>query len=273
MPLKLTALDRVPPHLPLRDQLANVIRRAIAEGELQPGEALDSEQQIADAVGVDKATVRRAVDRVAAEGLLIKANGKRTIVAPSPPVRHIDTTRYRALLASLRAGQPAETAFVTDHAAAWEDYTMDPIAYTEELATEFHARHLQVPVGTLLIKRYSVKNIGGEPVQIQISFIPYENAFGTILADPSVQPYRGGTLAELYDVGLLEGKRVAVAEEVGYIPASDEIRRALNIKFLATPMACFHIVRTITTDGVPIEMSQVIAPAVMNVLRYETDLS
>lgn len=272
MPLTLTArtLTRVPPHAPLRDQLADAIRKAIAVGELQPGEALDSEQQIANAVGVDVSTVRRAVDLVAREGLLLKVNGKRTTVAPAAPVRRMDAVRYREELERLRAGQPPVTAFVADHNANWDGYTMAPIAYTEELATEFHARHLQVPVGELLIKRFAVKNLNGNPIQIQTSFIPYEQAFGTILADPSVQPYPGGTLAELHDVGLLDGKRLAVAEEVSWIPPTNDIQRLLDMR-LATSL--WQIVRVISGDGKPIEMSQVIAPGTRNVLRYETDLS
>ena len=90
MPLTLTkhTLDRVPPHLPLRDQLAEHIRQAIASGDLQPGEALPGEHTIADAVGIHRDTAREAIHLLASEGLLIRANGRRTVVA-DPPQRTI----------------------------------------------------------------------------------------------------------------------------------------------------------------------------------------
>lgn len=274
MALKLTAhtLDRVAPHPPLRDQLADHIRQAVTTGDLASGEKLPSEQEIADAIGIDKATVRRAVDVLATEGLLLKANGRRTTVAEAPPVRELATQRYRDELARLRAGQREDTAaFVTDHGADWEQYTVDPVEYEEQPASDTDAHYLQVRKGTKVLRRRMVKRINGEPLQIQRSTVLASKAKGTVLADPKVQPYPGGTLAELYHAGLIpDGAKLTISEEArGHMPNTTE-RRLLQM-VVAGPV--WNIVRVFSVDGVPVEVSRVIAPMARVVLRYETDLS
>lgn len=273
MPLTLTAqiLDRVDPHPPLRDQLADHIRQAIATSDLLPGDQIPSEQEIADATRVDKATVRRAVDLVAAEGLLVKANGKRTTVAEPPPVRELDTQRYRDELARLRMGQREDTAaFVTDHGADWDAYTCDPIEYDEQPANEADAHYLKIRKGTKVMRRRMVKRINGQPLQIQRSTVLASKAKGTVLADPKVQPYAGGTLAELYDAGLIPAAAVlTITEEArGHMPNTTE-RRLLQME-VTGPV--WNIVRVFSVDGVPVEVSRVIAPMARVMLRYETDL-
>jgi GntR family transcriptional regulator len=274
MPLKLTAhtLDRVAPHPPLRDQLADHVRQAIHTEDLRPGDELPSEQEIANALTIDKATVRRALDVVAAEGLLVKANGRRTKVAAPPPVRELDTQRYAAELARLRAGGREETAaFVTDHGADWDDYTVDPIEYEEQDANDADAHYLGIKKGTTVMRRRMVKRINGEPLQIQRSTVYAGLARGTVLADPTVQPYPGGTLAELYDAGLIpDGSTLTVTEEArGHMPNTTE-RRLLQME---TTGPVWNIVRVFSVDGVPVEVSRVIAPMARIVLRYETTLS
>jgi len=274
MALKLTAhtLDRVPPHPPLRDQLADHIRQAIHTEDLLAGDALPSEQEIANAIRVDKTTVRRAIDVLAAEGLLIKANGRRTKVAEPPPVRDLDTKRYADELARLRAGQREDSAaFVTDHNAEWDDFTVDPIEYSEEPANEADAHYLGIRKGTKVMRRRMVKRIDDEPLQIQRSTVLASKAKGTVLADPKVQPYPGGTLAELYDAGLIpDDATLTVTEEArGHMPNTTE-RRLLQME---TTGPVWNIVRVFSVDGVPVEVSRVIAPMARIVLRYETTLS
>jgi GntR family transcriptional regulator len=275
MPLKLTArtLDRVAPHPPLRDQIADHIRQAIHTEDLVPGDELPSEQAIADQLtNIDKDTVRRAIDVLAAEGLVIKRNGRRTRVAEPPPVRELDTLRYAAELERLRAGQREETAaFVTDHGADWEQYTVDPIEYLEQAANDADAHYLQIRKGTKVMRRRMVKRINGEPLQIQRSTVLASKAKGNLLADPTVQPYPGGTLAELYDADLIpNGSTLTVTEEArGHMPNTTE-RRLLQME---TTGPVWNIVRVLSVDGVPVEVSRVIAPMARIVLRYETTLS
>jgi len=270
MPIDLNArtLRRTRPHAAIRDQLADRFRQAIAAGELVADELLPSEEAMSSAVGVNLSTLRQAIEDCANEGLLIKSRGRPTIVAPAPVVRRMDTTRYRDQLAQLRAGGGRDTAFITDHGATWDDHTVDPCTYLEEAATETDARYLQVPIGTQLLRRHMVKLIQGVPIQVQRSAVPLDLAAGTVLADPTAQPYPGGTLAELYDAGLIpDGAALLVAEEAAGRTPTPADRDALR---LPTAAPAWDIYRVFHVNGRPVEVSRVIAPLSTTALRYET---
>lgn len=273
MPLTLNrgVVTKIGAHPPVRDQLADHIRQAIASRDLAPGERIPSEPSIATAVGIDRSTVRRALDLLVNEGLLQRSQGKPTIVAPTTQVRVMSTQRYHDELARLRAGQPPETAFVTDNDATWEQYTLDPIQYSEETATENDRHYLALPKNAKVQRRRMVKRIGDVPQQIQRSAVPLKHARGTILADPKAQPYPGGTLAELWDVGLIaNGSRLVVVEEAHARMPNTRERQLLEME-LTGPV--WDIVRTFKVDDAPVEVSRVIAPAARLVLVYETELS
>ena len=263
-------INRVKPHLPFRDQLADHIRQRILTGAVRPGDVIPSEPKTAELTGIDRSTVRFALSLLADEGLIRRGHGKPTVVAEPPVVRLLDTSRYREELDRLRAGQPPQTAFVTDHGATWDDYTIDNPDYSEEPASSEDQRLLGISAKTKVIRRRVVKRLRGKPVQIQRSAVPAKLAKGTVLADPSVQPYPGGVLAELFDAGLIPDEaRVTISEELtGRAPNTKE-RELLDL-----PLGMvWDIARVFSVDCVPVEASRVIAPMAEVKLRYETDFS
>jgi GntR family transcriptional regulator len=76
-------LDRSDP-LPLHDQVAAQIRRAIADGEAGPGDRLPLAQDLAAVLGVNKNTVLRALHALREEGLLEFRRGRGITVAGTP---------------------------------------------------------------------------------------------------------------------------------------------------------------------------------------------
>ena len=69
--------------IPLHDQVAGEIRRAIAEGEAGPGERLPLAKDLAAVLGVNKNTVLRALHILRDEGLLDFQRGRGITVAGS----------------------------------------------------------------------------------------------------------------------------------------------------------------------------------------------
>jgi GntR family transcriptional regulator len=79
--------------VPLHDQVAAEIRRAIAEGEAGPGERLPLVKDIAAVLGVNKNTVLRAMHILRDEGLLEFTRGRGITVVGTPEksavLRHV----------------------------------------------------------------------------------------------------------------------------------------------------------------------------------------
>jgi GntR family transcriptional regulator len=76
-------VDRSDP-LPLHDQVAAQIRRAIADGEAGPGERLPLAKDLAAVLGVNKNTVLRALHLLREEGLLEFRRGRGITVVGTP---------------------------------------------------------------------------------------------------------------------------------------------------------------------------------------------
>ncbi|NTV11055.1 MAG: GntR family transcriptional regulator [Zoogloea sp.] len=70
-----------PTFSPLYRQIKSLMLQALASGEWRPGQAIPSEQELALRFNVSQGTVRKAVDEMAAENLLIRKQGKGTFVA------------------------------------------------------------------------------------------------------------------------------------------------------------------------------------------------
>jgi GntR family transcriptional regulator len=70
--------------VPLYEQVAGDIRRAIAEGEVKPGERLPLAKDLATVLGVNTNTVLRALHVLRDEGLLEFRRGRGITVAGTP---------------------------------------------------------------------------------------------------------------------------------------------------------------------------------------------
>ena len=67
---------------PLYLQLKRWIEDAIAKGVIKPGDALPSERDLALKVDVSRVTVRKAVQHLVRDGVLVQRHGSGTFVAP-----------------------------------------------------------------------------------------------------------------------------------------------------------------------------------------------
>lgn len=70
-----------PAFSPLYQQIKVLITRSLQSGEWRPGEAIPSEVDLAARFRVSQGTVRKAIDELAAENLLVRRQGKGTFVA------------------------------------------------------------------------------------------------------------------------------------------------------------------------------------------------
>ena len=75
--------------------LAETLREEIAQGVYKPGDALPTEYRLIDEYGVSRITVRKVLDLLSAEGLIVRERGRGTFVA-HPQLEHGTTRMFWA---------------------------------------------------------------------------------------------------------------------------------------------------------------------------------
>src|SRR5260221_5933431 len=79
------SIDGPFPGVPLTGPLYREVKRQLMEamsgGEWKPGEAIPPERRLAERYGISIGTVRRAIDELVAENMLIRQQGRGTFVA------------------------------------------------------------------------------------------------------------------------------------------------------------------------------------------------
>ncbi len=91
-----------PAFSPLYQQIKALILQSLQSGEWKPSTAIPSEQELAARYRVSQGTVRKAIDELAAENLVVRRQGKGTFVATHAE-RH---TQYRFLRLLPESGDP-----------------------------------------------------------------------------------------------------------------------------------------------------------------------
>ena len=95
--------ESAPSFSPLYQQIKTLMVTGLESGQWQPGQAIPSETELAARFGVSQGTVRKAIDEMAAENLLVRRQGKGTFVATHAEAQ----TQYRFLRLAPDAGGSA----------------------------------------------------------------------------------------------------------------------------------------------------------------------
>ncbi len=74
-------MQESPTFSPLYRQIKGLMLQALEAGEWRPGQVIPSEQELAARFNVSQGTVRKAIDEMAADNLLVRKQGKGTYVA------------------------------------------------------------------------------------------------------------------------------------------------------------------------------------------------
>ena len=140
---------------PLYLQLARRLREHIDSGAIDLGGALPSERDLSEMAGLSRVTVRKGIEQLIEEGVLVRKQGSGTFVA----------RRIASLGGRLNSFSDETRARGEDPGVVWINKT-----YAQPIEEE--AAALQVPVTTRVARLGRVRLAGGEPLAIEHAVIP-----------------------------------------------------------------------------------------------------
>lgn len=125
------------------DRTAEELRRALFEGELDPGTPL-REVALADALGVSRSTIREALGTLVSEGLADRVPNKGTQVRRLDAEQVHDVCRARAVIEGAGVRRWAEATQAQRDAAREALRRFEELAHSGCTPAEFTAAHLEI---------------------------------------------------------------------------------------------------------------------------------
>lgn len=228
------ASQATPAFSPLYQQIKGLILQSLQAGEWKPGEAIPSEMDLAARFRVSQGTVRKAIDELAAENLVVRRQGKGTFVATHAE-QHV---QYRFLKLVPDSGDrdsegPAQR---------------DVVECRRVRATADVARALALRSGDPVVQVRRTLSFGGVPTILEDLWLPGV-AFKGMTAE-QMAGYHGPTYA-MFEIEF--GVRMVRADEKIRAVAADEASAALLKVARGTPLLSVERI-AYTYNDVPMEL-------------------
>ena len=222
-----------PAFSPLYQQIKGLILQSLQAGEWKPGEAIPSEIDLAARFRVSQGTVRKAIDELAAENLVVRRQGKGTFVATHAEQQ----VRYRFLKLVPDSGtREAERA------------ERSVLECRRVRASAEVARALQLRTGDSVVQVRRVLSFDGVPTILEDIWLP-GNTFKGLTAE-QMAGHQGPTYL-LFELSF--GVRMVRAEEKIRAVAAD--REGATLLALAPGAPLLSVERlSYTYNDVPMEL-------------------
>ena len=147
-------LEAAPSFSPLYRQIKNLLIARLQGGEWKAGDGIPSELELAKRFGVSQGTVRKAVDELAADNLLVRRQGRGTFVATHAEQKN----QYRFLRLVADVGQ--------------ESLERQLLDCRRQRAPASVARQLQVRAGDAVVEVRRLLHSKGRPVVLDDIWLP-----------------------------------------------------------------------------------------------------
>ena len=223
-----------PAFSPLYQQIKGLILQGLENGEWKPGEAIPSEMELALRFRVSQGTVRKAIDELAAENLVVRRQGKGTFVATHAE-HHV---QYRFLRLLSDTGDASEEGPAERHI----------LECRRVRCSADVARLLGLRAGDPVVQVRRTLSFGGTPTILEDIWLPGQ-AFKGLSAE-QMASYPGPTYAMLeLDFGV---RMVRAEEKIRAVLADTEQAALLHIA-PATPLLSVERL-AYTYNDVPMEL-------------------
>lgn len=173
-PIKVADLGRGP----LYKQVRNFLTQSLSEGEWKPNEAIPSEARLAKRFDVSIGTVRKAIDELTAEGILVRQQGRGTFVAGHTMSRYLYYFYH-----------------VVDEEGTKRFPSPRLLQFRRVRADQNVAKRLGLKRGARVIHARNLLRIGGQPVEVNDIYLDamlFEGLDRDTFSD------RPGTIYQLY---------------------------------------------------------------------------
>ena len=154
---------------PLYAQVKKRITESLVRGEWNPGEVIPSEIELAHIYDVSQGTVRKAIDELTAESILIRRQGKGTFVA----THNEENVQLRFLR-------------LTSSMGLKEKLDNQLVSFTKEKATNHLAKILNINAAATIISMKRVLTFNSKPLILDVIKIPAAS-FRGLTADRVVE--------------------------------------------------------------------------------------
>ncbi len=140
---------------PLYTQVKTLILDRMAKNQFKPGDLLPSEPRLAALFGVSQGTVRKALDELTAQNLLVRQQGKGTYVATH--------TVDRALFHFFHIADDNGHRTLPDSSV---------VAFSKNRAATLERRKLRLDKNERVIRIARVRTLGGDPIIFERISLP-----------------------------------------------------------------------------------------------------
>lgn len=214
-----------PTFSPLYQQIKGLITQSLQSGEWKPGELIPSEIELAARFKVSQGTVRKAIDELSAENLVVRRQGKGTFVA----THHEARSQFRFLRLVPDSGE--------------RSYPENKIIEVKRLRAPAEvARLLEMKAGESVVFLKRVQSFGGVPTILEELWLP-----GTIFKGLTLErlnEYKGPMYA-LFESEF--GTHMIRAKEEIRAVCADQLAAQLLLIDVGTPL--LHVERISYTYG------------------------
>lgn len=198
-----------PNYRPLYEQIKVLLTQSLIGGEWRPGDVIPSEIDLAARFKVSQGTVRKAIDSLASENILIRRQGKGTYVATHKE----DDIKLRFLRLTAANGQK-------------EVLNNELIGFKKTKADARKANILEIKAGSALIEVKRLLTFSGRPLIYDHIAIPAASFKGL---NASRIEQNNGSMYSMYETEY--GIRMIRAEErLTAVAATSEVAEALHLK-------------------------------------------
>ncbi|MDQ9171084.1 GntR family transcriptional regulator [Oxalobacteraceae bacterium R-40] len=150
-----TSIEKSPTFSPLYQQIKMLIMQGLQSGEWKPGELIPSEMDLAVRFKVSQGTVRKAIDELSSENLLVRRQGKGTFVA----THHEPHVQFRFLRLKPDVGEAS--------------YPQNRIIELKRLrASSEIAQILDIKLGDPVVYFYRLQSFEGVPTMLDEIWLP-----------------------------------------------------------------------------------------------------